>query len=62
MDQVGMSSCSVLAPTGHRGQTSQTCAEEEHGGRLGDSIDFINVANFFDIINILFIQTILNEY
>lgn len=36
VDQVGMSGCSVLAPTGHRGQTSQTGAEEEHGGRLGD--------------------------
>ena len=36
VDQVGMSGCSVLAPTGHRGQTSQTGAEEEHGGGLGD--------------------------
>ena len=36
VDQVGMSGCSVLAPTTHRGQTSQTCAEEQHGGRLGD--------------------------
>ena len=32
----GMSGCSVLAPTGHCGQTSQTGAEEEHGGGLGD--------------------------
>ena len=31
VDQVGMSGCSVLAPTGHCGQTSQTGAEEEHG-------------------------------
>ena len=37
VDQVGMSGCSVLAPTGHRGQTSQTGAEEEHGGGLGDN-------------------------
>ena len=36
VDLVGMSGCSVLAPTGHCGQTSQTGAEEEHGGRLGD--------------------------
>ena len=37
VDQVGMSGRSVLAPTGHRGQTSQTGAEEEHGGGLGDN-------------------------
>ena len=36
VDQVGMSGCSVLAPTAHRGQTSQTGAEEEHGGGLRD--------------------------
>ena len=36
VNQVGMSVCSVLAPTGHCGQTSQTGAEEEHGGGLGD--------------------------
>jgi len=36
VDQVGMSGCSVFAPTGHCGQTSQTGAEEEHGGGLGD--------------------------
>ena len=36
VDQVGMSGCSVLAPTGHRGQTSQPGAKEEHGGGLGD--------------------------
>ena len=36
VDQVGMSGCSVLAPTGHRGQTSQTGAEEKHGGGFGD--------------------------
>ena len=36
VDQVGISDCSVLAPTGHRGQTSQTGAEEQHGGGLGD--------------------------
>ena len=37
VDQVGMSGCSVLAPTGHCGQTSQTGTEEEHGGGLGDN-------------------------
>ena len=36
VDQVGMSGCSVPAPTGHRRQTSQTGAEEQHGGGLGD--------------------------
>lgn len=36
MDQVGMSDCSVLAPTTHCGQTSQTGAKEEHGAGLGD--------------------------
>ena len=36
VNQVGMSGCSVLAPTGHCSQTSQTGAEEEHGGGLRD--------------------------
>ena len=36
VDQVGMIGCSVLAPTAHRCQTSQTGAEEEHGSWLRD--------------------------
>ena len=31
-----MSGCSALAPTAHRGQTSQTGTEEENGAGLGD--------------------------
>ena len=36
VDQVGMSGCSVLAPTTHCGQTSQTGTKEENGAGLGD--------------------------
>ena len=41
-NQVGMIGLSVLAPTAHRCQTSQTGTEEEHGAGLGDGIVIAN--------------------
>ena len=49
VDQVGMSGCSVLAPTGHRGQSGQTGAEEKHGGGLGDGGRFSYTAEMRDL-------------
>ena len=36
VDQVGISACSVLAPTAHCGQTSQTGTEEQQSAGFGD--------------------------
>ena len=53
VDQVGMSGCSVLAPTGHCGQTSQTGAEKEHGGGFGDGMICLPIMRWGIIYNVL---------
>ena len=51
---------SVPAPTGHRGQTGQTGAEQEHGGGFGDgsagsTLRILRERSLYSNINITFL-------